>query len=101
MCYYLLVVLEGNYQISAHRGEYAAYSSLCCPHSGLSATGRRAGCLQKKKKSHIVAKLIQMPERIEMFWVSDCTCVSIALVRVDGQVGQVCVWVLVWRSGHY
>lgn len=39
--------------------------------------------------------------RNPMFWISACTCVSIALVRVDGQVGQVCVWVLVWRSGHY
>lgn len=33
--------------------------------------------------------------------VAYCTCVSIALVRVDGQIGEVSVWVLVWWSGHY
>lgn len=30
-----------------------------------------------------------------------CTCVSVVLVGVHGQIGQVSVWVLVWRSGHY
>lgn len=32
---------------------------------------------------------------------NDCTGVSVALVSVDGQVRQVRVGVLVWRSGHY
>lgn len=36
-----------------------------------------------------------------VFEVSKCTCVSVAPVSVHRQIGQVCVWVLVWWSGHY
>lgn len=33
--------------------------------------------------------------------INACTCVPIALVSVDGQIGQVCAGVLVWWPGHY
>lgn len=41
-----------------------------------------------------------MRQKFKKIQVHDFTSISIALVGVDGQRGQVCVWVLVWWSGY-
>lgn len=82
------MVLEGGCQISSQ-------SWLRCLHSGLKlSSGDKKLYSQKRNTNHTSILFKTNPS-------SACTCVSIALVRVNGQIGQVCVGVLVRRSGHY